>query len=241
MKCNQSRPGFELVSPCPFPTTITLHHWHLQSLDVDLRVESEAMREHQRKHNITIACALPKYSDLDWMFAFHQNEYESVFWLTPKTLWKFLIGATIINAKQYIMFFPNFWWCESVQGPAFFTDSAQSISLRHIWQNLKPMKSMRETHRHHHHHVPLARISLTLSRHFSLSFIASGGSSGLHPISSHSWCMYVLASRPAFARPYVGVHRSTSLMSSSLLLWFVWFVSGLSNLDSFRDGRQVAV
>ena len=53
-------------------------------------------------------------------------------------------------------------------------------------------------HHHHHHHdhhhvVPLARISLTLSRHFSLSFIA-------------------------FARPYDGVHRSTSLMSSSLLL-----------------------
>ena len=24
MKCNQSRPGFELVSPCPFPTTITI-------------------------------------------------------------------------------------------------------------------------------------------------------------------------------------------------------------------------
>ena len=23
-KCNQSRPGFELVSPCPFPTTITI-------------------------------------------------------------------------------------------------------------------------------------------------------------------------------------------------------------------------
>ena len=31
-------------------------------------------------------------------------------------------------------------------------------------------------------------------------------------------CMYVRAGRPAFARPYVGVHRSTSLMSSSLLL-----------------------
>ena len=29
-------------------------------------------------------------------------------------------------------------------------------------------------------------------------------------------CMYVRAGRPAFARPYVGVHRSTSLMSSSL-------------------------
>ena len=30
--------------------------------------------------------------------------------------------------------------------------------------------------------------------------------------------MYVLAGRPAFALPCVGVHRSTSLMSSSLLL-----------------------
>ena len=74
-------------------------------------------------------------------------------------------------------------------------------------------------HHHHHHHVmPLAWISLTLSRHFSLSFIASGRSSGLHPVSKHSCCMYVLAGRPAFVRPYVGVHMSTSLMSSSLLL-----------------------
>ena len=74
-------------------------------------------------------------------------------------------------------------------------------------------------HHHHHYHVmPLARISLTLSRHFSLSFIASSRSSGLHPVSSHSCWMYVRAGRPAFARPYVGVHWSTSLMSSSLLL-----------------------
>ena len=66
--------------------------------------------------------------------------------------------------------------------------------------------------------MPLARISLTLSRHFSLSFIASGRSSGLHPVSPHSCCMYVRAGLPAFVRPYVGVHRSTSLMISSLLL-----------------------
>ena len=66
--------------------------------------------------------------------------------------------------------------------------------------------------------VPQARTSLALSRYFSLSFIASGRSSGPHPISSHSCWMYVRAGRPAFARPYVGVHRSTSLMSSSLLL-----------------------
>ena len=71
---------------------------------------------------------------------------------------------------------------------------------------------------HHYHVVPLARIFLTPSRHFSLSFIASGRSSGLHPLSSHSCCMYVLAGRPAFAWPYAEVHRSTSLMNSSLLL-----------------------
>ena len=77
-----------------------------------------------------------------------------------------------------------------------------------------------KSHHHHHHHhvVPLARISLILSRHFSLSFIASGRSSGLDHVSSHSCCMYVRAGRPAFAWPYTGVRRSTSLMSSSLLL-----------------------
>ena len=73
-------------------------------------------------------------------------------------------------------------------------------------------------HHHHHHVVPLARISRTLSRHFSLSFIASGMSSGLHPASSRSCCMYVLADRPAFSRRYVGVDRSTSLISSSLFI-----------------------
>ena len=73
--------------------------------------------------------------------------------------------------------------------------------------------------RYHHQHVePLAWISLTLSCHFSLSFIASGRSSVLHPVSSHSCCMYVLAGCPAFTQPYVGVHGSTSLMDSSLLL-----------------------
>ena len=61
----------------------------------------------------------------------------------------------------------------------------------------------------------LARISLTLSRHFSLSFISLSRSSGLHPVSSQSCSMYVRGGRPAFAWPYAG---STSLMSLSLLL-----------------------
>ena len=51
-----------------------------------------------------------------------------------------------------------------------------------------------------------------------LSFIAFGRSSALHPVSSHSCCMNVRAGRPAFAWPYAGVHRSTSLTISSLLL-----------------------
>ena len=72
---------------------------------------------------------------------------------------------------------------------------------------------------HHHNHIALvARIFLTLSRHSSLSFIALGRSSGQHPVSSHSCWMYVRAGRPAFARPCVGIHKSTSLMISSLLL-----------------------
>ena len=94
---------------------------------------------------------------------------------------------------------------------------------------------------HHYHVVLLARISLTLSRHFSLLFIASGRSLGLHPVSSHSCCMYVRAGRPAFARPYVGVHRSNITYELVLASPAVSCMSGSSNLDSFRDGRQVAV
>ena len=89
------------------------------------------------------------------------------------------------------------------------------------------------TYHHHHHVLPPTWISLTLSRHFSLSFITSSRSSGLHLVSSHSCWMYVRAGRPAFARLYVGVHCSITFMSSSLhlqqclvrLTWIV-FVMG---------------
>ena len=75
------------------------------------------------------------------------------------------------------------------------------------------------TQYHHHHHVMrLARISLTLSLHVSLSFIASGRSSGLHPVSLHSCCIYVRAGRPASDWLYAEVLRSTSFTISSLLL-----------------------
>ena len=79
-------------------------------------------------------------------------------------------------------------------------------------------KKLKSEYHHHNHIVPLTWISLTLSHHFSLSFIASVRSPGLHPVSSQRCCTYVRAGRLAFARPYGGVHRSTSLMSSSQLL-----------------------
>ena len=115
---------------------------------------------------------------------------------------------------------------------------------------------------HHHHVVPQAQISLTLSRHFSLSFITSGKSSGLHPISPRSCCMYVRAGRPAFAWSCMGVHRNTSLMSSSLLLqqcpaclvcltWIVfvmggrwlysWCLVGCCRQDLFSIARNILV
>ena len=78
-----------------------------------------------------------------------------------------------------------------------------------IWQLIFMIQRfLLSCYHHHHHDVRLARISLTLSLHVSLSFIAYGGSSGLHPIS-HSCCMNVRAGRPAFDWPYAGVHRST--------------------------------
>ena len=89
--------------------------------------------------------------------------------------------------------------------------------IDNVWNNWNHL-TVKKYHLYHQHVVLVARISLILSRHFSLSFIASGRSSRLHHVSSHSCCMYVLTGHPAFARPYVGVHRSTSLMSSSLLL-----------------------
>ena len=116
---------------------------------------------------------------------------------------------------------------------------------------------------HYYHHVALvARISMTLSRHSNLSFIALGRSSGLHPVSSHSCWMYVPAGRPAFARPCVGVHKSTSFMSSSLLLqqcpaclvrltWIVfviggrwpysWCLVGCCRQDLFKIARRILV
>ena len=142
------------------------------------------------------------------------------------------------------------------------------LSLPHLVSNCLELywqlsRTRTQLNYHHHHHIVLAaRISLTLSRHSSLSFIALGRSSGQQPVSSHSCWMYVRAGRPAFARPCVGIHKSTSLMSSSLLLqqcpaclvrltWIVfviggrwpysWCLVGCCCQDLFRIARSILV
>ena len=126
-----------------------------------------------------------------------------------------------------------------IQVPAYlYTHSISSIT--NSWEYVFSLSCVyKHTYYHHHHHhvVPPARISLTLSLHFSLLFITSGRSSRLYPVPSHSCCMYVRAGRPAFDCPYAGVHRSTSLTISSLLLqqcpaclvrlaWIVFVIGG---------------
>ena len=70
-----------------------------------------------------------------------------------------------------------------------YTYQAYTISIPHTLFERTMQHTYQTYHHHHHHVVPPARISLTLSRHFCLSFIASCRSSGLHPVSSHSCCM----------------------------------------------------
>ena len=140
-------------------------------------------------------------------------------------------------------------------------DSFESKEKKmNLFLNLKSSPTDLKYHHHHHNHhvVSPARISLVLSRHFSLSFIASGWSSGLHPVSSHSCCMYVRAGRPAFAGPYAGVHRSTSslhlqqcpacLVRLTCIVFvtggrwpYSWCLVGCCRLDLFNIARKDCV
>ena len=81
----------------------------------------------------------------------------------------------------------------------------------------------------------LAQNSLTLFRHPSLSAIAPGRSTRLHPVSAQRCCMKILPDRAAFARPYEGVHRSISHQEFLPASPAVYRMSGSSNLDSFCD------
>ena len=89
---------------------------------------------------------------------------------------------------------------------------AKNVEATLLFDSIDKGKMEQILQAHHHHHVtPPARISLTLSRHPSLSCIAPGRSSRLHLVSALSCCIQVLACRPAFARPCEGVHWSILL------------------------------
>ena len=120
-----------------------------------------------------------------------------------------------IKDYEYSYYTANLWTTESRYASPFTNNCNLLIKRKHSY----PSKFYAYYYDviiiiyHLHHHVVLvARISLTLSRHFSLSFIASGRSSGQHPVSSYSCWMYVRAGRPAFARSFVGVHNNTIYM-----------------------------
>ena len=171
----------------------------------------------------------------------------------------------------HIMWGINLWidWPPLARGSKFHTihiptkaTSLPPLEQWKIWTSRFRRNNINYHHHHYHHIALVARISLTLSRHSSLSFIALGRSSGQQPVSSNSCWMYVRAGRPAFARPCVGIHKSTSLMSSSLLLqqcpaclvrltWIVfviggrwpysWCLVGCCCQDLFRIARSILV
>ena len=67
------------------------------------------------------------------------------------------------------------------------------------------------------YHIELARHSMTHFLYSSLSPIAVFSSSVVHPLSSLSCAVYVFCVCPDFCCQCNGSHRSTSLISSSLL------------------------
>ena len=79
-----------------------------------------------------------------------------------------------------------------------------------------------------------------------LSFIASGWFSGQDPVSSHICWMYVRAGRPAFARPYVGIHFSTSQQKSQKAKkqgkWVaIYFDSVRAKLQQYQIGNFLVI
>ena len=82
-------------------------------------------------------------------------------------------------------------------------------------------------HHHHHHDVRLARISLILSLHISLSFIAFGRSSGLHNCSQHTHTQLSM---------WVKLAPHIELMTSFIATFHVWwFVTSALTMLAIHD------
>ena len=86
------------------------------------------------------------------------------------------------------------------------------------------------SHHHHYHVAPSAWISLTLFRHPSESTIASGRSSGLHPVSTRgSWSPCLCAAMWRGPQEYITYEFVPTFPAVPLM-------SGSSNMDISRDG-----
>ena len=135
--------------------------------------------------------------------------HDSTLTLYPNLYYQMFDLQSDFNVHQTLTLCLVYVYCKL--NPHFMAILQRGFFAEGDLNNEKFQKEVNPFFKHHHHHVvPPARISLTLSRHFSLLFIASGRSSGLHPISSKSCYMYIQASRPAFVRPYegsIGVHH----------------------------------
>ena len=81
-----------------------------------------SLRPCRKMNNVTIASGHPGHPDLDWVFAFHQYEHDCP-QIDTQTQWNLCIRASIMNAKQDSMPFPNFWTSELRLGAAFLTDN----------------------------------------------------------------------------------------------------------------------
>ena len=108
----------------------------------------------------------------------------------------------------------SLYWSSS-----FLSKNRHTISRRtSIYKLLKFSSLLAHTHTHTHTHIYIY-IIIIMSRYQHRYPWPSLTTSPYRPLlPAQSCCMYVRACRPAFACPCEGVHRSTSLMSSSLLL-----------------------
>ena len=93
----------------------------------------------------------------------------------------------------YVFSMPWWWWfiehkVEREPGQIFLSDFHGVWFVSSFQQEKNSIKANNHHHHHHHHVVLKAQTSLTLSGHSSLSSIASGRSSRLHPVSEQSCC-----------------------------------------------------
>ena len=141
-----------------------------------------------RSHKETV----PLHSGLTNVFLINNNFNEAC----DKSLSKIF---TFIKRRFLVGWLVGFMVCKPLLGylrlKLGFFESKQTISSNILFNNDNQEKKKEEdtlafkrrgTDHNYHHVGPHARISLSLSRHFSLSLITFGRSSGPHPISSHS-------------------------------------------------------